>query len=355
MTPRKPIIYGPDGHPIVRARDRQAPKPRIGAGLEGWVSWGLIDRQGRVVKGGEQHNLILDGFLDHIATATNSSGSGNSSAHGLRAFDGFLTHYAVGTGSTEPDVTDTALEALLGSTTTITRGPTISRPSHGLYQILLEREFDFGVGNGNLTEFGFGAGSASNILVRELFRDNQGDPITITKTSDYKLRIAYTLEVGLSPVTLTPASFTISGIGTISGEYAWTGGSSPADTGTDLAQFSRLAGGRQLAAVLSDDTTSWAYATNINGVNTSSASRASSVSYSEYTPGDYGRSMSALWGTGNGNVAEARSLRVQGISNVSPPNRTGWMFEIDENDRFAKDNLHTLTIDDLLTVSWGRA
>lgn len=346
MTPRKPIIYGPDGHPIVRARDRHAPKPRKHAGLEGWVSWGLIDRSGHVAKGGEQHNLILNTFLDRIADTA------------LSPLSSFLTHFAVGTGSTPPSVTDAALDnELARTTTTITN--TTGRSANGVYVIVIEREFDFGQGNGNLTEFGFAGGAASPMLVRELFRDGGGNPITITKTSDYKLRIKYELEIRLSPTVLTPSSFTITGIGAINGEYAFLGGPDTSTFQTDLNLFSNLArgfvaGSGNYGGVA--DTVPWLnylYGTT----NTPTGGEASAHSHSTFTPGDWQRSITPVWGTNGANFTIAM-VGVLGRRSTSGQTRwraPGFVFNIDENDRFTKDNLHTLTIDDLLTVSWGRA
>lgn len=352
MTPRKPTIYGPDGHPIVRARDRHAPKSRKHVGLEGWVSWGLIDRSGHVAKGGEQHNLILNTFLDRIAAAD------------LANYTGFLSHFAVGTGSTEPDVTDTALDNELARTTTLISN-SLTRPGNGVYEIVIEREFDFGAANGNLTEFGFAGGASSDMLVRELFRDGGGNAITVTKTSDYKLRIRYTLTVSLTPVALTPHSFTITGIGLITGDVMLVGGPNADgfNGGKDFATFASTASGAGIAtstgttagfkAAADPGAFDGAYTSGFGG-NTGS-NRISSYSYGAYTPGAYQRTLESItFATDRANI-EIRALTIGRGVGTANTNNPGFVFAIDPDDYFTKDSLHTLTIDDLLTVSWGRA
>src|SRR5690606_22234004 len=151
-------------------------------------------------------------FLDFIATTSSPTGA---YASGLAN----LSHFAVGTGSATPDVTDTALASEVSGRTTTQVENTITRTANGVYDVVIAREFDFAQGNGNLTEFGFANGASSDILIRELFRDAGGTPITVTKTSDYKLQIRYTQTVTLTPTFNSPASHSvaISGIGTVNG------------------------------------------------------------------------------------------------------------------------------------------
>lgn len=354
MTPRKPIIYGPDGEPLAIARDRLAPAPSQRAGLEGWVAWGLVDRNGRQVQGGEQHNLILDGFLDAIAAAPTYGAFYTFSSPQRPTLRHFLTHFAVGTGSAEPATSDTALAAEVARTATMTADLSV-RPADGVYDLTIEREFDFAAANGNLTEFGFSNGASNPVLVRELFRDSQGNPITVTKTNEFKLRIAYTLTITLAPTVPTPASFTIDGIGVINGNHFWVGGTNT-DQANDLRLFSQFIAAAAwgtsgttgiLNAALTSSLIS-GYTFN-SGIGPSNAA-ASTLTPSSYTPGSHVRKAAvARWSTAVGNVnpGQGLAMRVAGS--------TGWAFVFDTASRFTKDDLHQLTINDLLTVSWGRA
>lgn len=337
MTPRKkPLIYGPDGRPLVRVNDRLAPKPRASARLEGWVSWGLIDRKGNKVRGGEQHNLILDTFLERIAVGW------------LYVPTSFFSHFAVGTGSTPPDVTDTALDNEVGRTSALI-GSSTPQTANGVWDLILEREFDFAVGNGNLTEFGFSYGVSSPMLVRELFRDGGGNPVTITKTSDYKLRIKYTLTVTLTPVTETAASFPITGIGTINGTVAWHGGTPTLDA-SPISLFSSVANGGIVGGIYPTNAPPVGYNAHV-----SSTARTNLVAPPSYVPGSHTRtSGAAILGTSDWNTGAGEYTCI--AASVGPYTYRGtWVFIIAPGDRFGKDSFHTLTFDDLLTVSWGRA
>lgn len=349
MTQRKSGLVTPG--PLIRPRI--APGPRIGAGVGGWLEWQLIDRRGRAVKGGQQHNLYLDQGLDHLALTT---------------FGVHLTHYfarlSVGTSSVEPDPTDTALGAELATTTTRIGSPDWTRVSDGVYEITVTFEFDYGDANGVLTEWGVRAFDSPNpLLTRELFRDG-GTPVSITKTSDYKLRGAYTFRLELTPTVLTPASFTISGIGLISGNYTFRGGAGDPSSSYSLRDLYAFGG---LAADLQSTTygllnansgvDSGVYA-DVAGVGmsrtgSSQSQRPTTQTASAYVAGSFTRSASGLWGTDKAN-GEIATLAVQGQNGTTTQARTGFVFIIDEADRFTKDNEHTLTINDLCTVTWGR-
>lgn len=353
MHPRKPMIYGPDGKPLVRVNDRLAPKPRASAGLEGWVEWGLIDRKGNKVRGGEQHNLILNTFLDWVAI--------NNYTYGLYpSFQNAVLYYAAGTGSTPPSVSDTALDNELGRTAVQVGTQTITRTSDGVYEFVVEREFDFAVANGNLTEFGFAPGVSSDLIVRELFRDSGGNPITITKTSDYKLRIKYTHILTLTSTfpNLTPHSFAISGLGTIDCEVGWLGGgTSGIGAVADYVAFSCVAAGKATAgsypygrAGVSSGVPS-AYS---NTLSFALANQADTQTPSSYTPGSFERTSDVILGTTRGNLNIA-TLGIAGSSNGTGTGYMGLVCVIDPGDRFTKDSLHTLSLDEFMTVSWGRA
>jgi len=361
IAPARLGLFGPDGRRLPRIAERRAPTPRQHVGLDGWVAWSLVDRRGREVAAGEQHNLILNTFLDLIGTAANSGGAYTSTSDSQLGLNVTASHAAVGTGSTAPAVTDTALVAEIGRTST-KLSSTVTRPSAGVYEFVVEYEFDFAVGNGNLTEFAIANASSGGVIVRELFRDELGDPITITKTSDFKLRIKYTHTVTLTPTTLTAASLTIDGIGTLNGDVMWYGGAST-DDAMDMFCFSRLArgavatsqtSGRNVFGVLNnrDDST---YTASPVYVSTGGGTYADTISASTYTGGTYTRKVaSATWSTARSQLSNLRHI---GIGKTAPSagQGIGFSFRADDGDRFTKDDLHLLTITDLVTVSWDRA
>lgn len=163
-------------------------------GVRGWIEAKLINREGKVVHEHTQSNLILDRGLDYIMSS-------------LLAHDMHL-YIAVGTGSTEPAPTQTNLANEIARTSeTLGLGSDLDVVvlADGHYRISRTRAFDYNQANGNLTEFG---GSNSNmssdgVTTRELFRDANGKPIVITKTSNERLVITYHLEVKFDPVVAT--------------------------------------------------------------------------------------------------------------------------------------------------------
>ena len=142
----------------------------------------------------QQKNLILDKGLQY--------------AMQNRQFARLHSYIAVGTGSVAPDVTQTALGNEIARTNqTLNLGPDfeVIVNGDGDYTIRRTRGFDYNQANDNLTEFG---GSESNLVsagvnTRELFRDANGNPIVITKTSNERLAIIYSLRIVITPAALT--------------------------------------------------------------------------------------------------------------------------------------------------------
>ena len=134
-------------------------------------------------------NVITDVGLDQLWGGSNNISS-------------YFSHLAVGTGSSNPDVGDTALDAEIGRTSSnggfadedSDDGATSSQ--RHWRACTRTRVFGNNEANGNLTELGFFTASSGGVLMnRQLFRDELGAPTTITKTSDDQLRIRYTWRV----------------------------------------------------------------------------------------------------------------------------------------------------------------
>lgn len=161
-------------------------------GLRGWVEVALVDREGRVKHHHAQNNLILDSGLDFVM--------------GTLQLGDLHLYVAVGTSSTPPAATQTTL----GNEIARTRAPLdhlrdfeVAVLADGHYRITRARVLDYNQGNGNLTEFGGSWASSGIVGTRELFRDPNGTPIVITKTSNERLVITYHIEVQFSPVVAT--------------------------------------------------------------------------------------------------------------------------------------------------------
>lgn len=344
-APKKPILTPAEAIIHATIRPREAPRVRPQVGITGWLDWHLIDRRGRAVDGGQCPNLWLDQGLDAIATIAGSGGMFHDASS--VPFRG-ATHLAVGSGSDAVDPTQTSLVNEIGRTSTLFGTPTRTRISNGVYRFTKAWQFDYGAANGSIREWAIcGAGSAQE-RTRALVLDDEDNPITIPKTSDFQLRGAYTCEITLGPTSLTPGSIEVTGLGdgVLNGNYALIT-DSPSGWG-DLAMFSAIAQGYlgngttggigARAGVRLGTSTDWSYTSSPSGAQGLTPAATS------YSSGTHQRSLNVEWGTGN-NQAGVRSIFVD----------PGLQFIIGSEDGFTKDNEHRLIIDNLLTVAWDRA
>lgn len=160
---------------------------------------------------GEQHNLILNQFYDTLIPQY--------------GFVGSSQYAAVGTGSTDPDPTQTQLANEIGTPSSPRRTNSVptgesneieALATYGEYNI--RRVFEFTeaqVGGLNLTEWGFSPASSYNgpLMTRELFRDGLGNPIVLTLDTDQRLRLIYRYKVTVSPTSPQNVSVNIGGDG----------------------------------------------------------------------------------------------------------------------------------------------
>ena len=224
VVPKRRIII-----PRMVIRERRAPPPSMRARLRpqhmryevgryrerlrsgpGGLGRGRVWTPERV---GEQHNLILDGGYDLPPSY---------------GFTGLAKYAAVGTGSTAPSAGDTGLGAEVARTNNIPSGEPdqTAHPSTGHYEFTRTREFtEAEVGGQNLTEWGWAPAATGQLLTRELFRDGNGTPVTLTLAADQRLRLIYTYALDVSPTGASPAAFSLAlqNVGTLTGQVFWTG------------------------------------------------------------------------------------------------------------------------------------
>lgn len=357
--------------PRVKVRERRPPPAKVGATLKGWMEWRLVDRRGREVRGGEGPNLILDQGLDLIATTPLKLLTASSDA--TIAFP-IIRYAAVGTDSTAPDASQTGLGSEAARTGAVFANDAIARPGDGVYRLTKSFEFDYSQANGNLTEWGCSpeSGSGSNLFNRALFTDSGGDPDTVTKTDQEKLRIIYTLEVSLSPVSFTAGSFTLTGVGAVTGNYTLVGWDSPGSLEAfrqpDLQVFSALARAdintvvpglpleaRGSAIARGTDMSGVTYAQSFPAGTIANVARDVTDVRDEYTPGSFQRTGGSWrWDTAYGNLDPIRAFTISGNHTGADLGRPGYVFAIDSGSTFSKDDEHALTVG-MPTVSWGRA
>lgn len=149
-------------------------------GLEGRFHVQLI-RHGRVIRDLKFKNLITDVGMDYLGTGT----IGN-----------VVSYLGVGTSAVAPTVADVALGAQVGARTNANGGfadvNTGGIAPDWWVGVQRTRLFVEAEANGNLAELGFfSAAAAGTMWCRQLFLDDLGNPVVITKTSDDQLRVTY--------------------------------------------------------------------------------------------------------------------------------------------------------------------
>lgn len=148
-------------------------------------------------------NLITNGGLDRMG-----------------GFDDWLTWCQVGSGSTAPNVNDTALVSRVAGTSSVV-SPLSGVQSTPPYYTWNRKTFRFseGAAAGNLSEVGIGWASSASLLSRALILDTLGNPTTITVLADESLDVTY--EFRFYPKT-TDDTGTVTLTGNIGGVYNWT-------------------------------------------------------------------------------------------------------------------------------------
>lgn len=161
---------------LCKFRDIFIQPPPIIVGLGGWYKIEAVRPDGRRrVLADWFPNLITDGGLNRY-----TSGS-------------IISTCVVGSGNTAPQNTDTQLQTLVASTTSVLSsalGAQGSAPYYGYSQKTFR--FAAGAAAGNLSEVGVGW-STTTLFSRALILDGGGNPTTITVLADEYLDVFYEL------------------------------------------------------------------------------------------------------------------------------------------------------------------
>lgn len=164
-------------------------------------------------QGPKFHNTIFDSGLDLLHEGVLRVGDR------LGPWGGAGDYINVGTGSSTPATSQTGLDSFLASTGNIygslSKNSDTSIPRH-VWQTAV---FEFAIGSctGNLTEVGLSSAENSNYFNRQLFKDAEGSPTTITVLADEGLRVTATLYLyeDLAPGDTETGSFLFNGTDTI--------------------------------------------------------------------------------------------------------------------------------------------
>lgn len=275
---------------------------------------GLIKRQLRF------KNLITTAGLEWIgdvSPSTRQDGVGFTFGRS----NGYM---GVGTGTAEPAITDTALQAQVARTQS-QGSPTIaatagSGPSYDYWWYKTTKVFLPGVGTGNLTEVGvFNASSGGTMWARQLFRDGLGNATTIVKTADDELRITYELRIypmktsNVSTITLKSVERTCTTRGyDIDSDGRW--GSAAEGGGSMLTYFGRRLdqGSGDLASYSSSIMPA------LTDVQTGTATAPSTSGWGGYSAATYYKDHSMTWNPGLGNLTMG-SIKWGGVQGYNSP------------------------------------
>ena len=346
------------------------------ARLSGKVRWQVLDERGvpevprnpsgfaiGPVEGVQQSNLITNDGLDAVA-AYDVSGSGAGQDNRFR---GWL---AVGTGSTAPAFTDTALvnEVESRSSDALAVSAVFTNETDTLVDNVWRRSVQVTRGvtvaaNRNLTEFGLSRHqlqASGPLHIRELFRDGVGTPVTISLLAGKIIRVDHTMVVEL-PI---PAAWITGTIGieeydatnTLILNETWATYYTPASSGADAAAWLEewwnptsnlgVALGMGVRIPSFDPFTNWLsetyYIGNFTNDGTALASEA-------YVPGSHQRLRRATFATSKANSTWVGIMFA--YSGTSGRNAT-LAVNFDPTKSFVKDDTKTVRVGMLST--WAR-
>ena len=152
-------------------------------------------------KDAECKQVVKDtGFFDNLITNTGMNRIGEVTTNGpnsISSFRDLCGRFVVGSGSAEPQFTDTALQnpVAFASANSVLDSES-SNYERGWYEITVRHQFGQGQAAGNLSEIGIQHTSTSGPLwSRALILDGQGNPTTITVLPDDFLTCYYTLRI----------------------------------------------------------------------------------------------------------------------------------------------------------------
>lgn len=289
--------------------------------VAGFYKLEAVDAMGR-------RRLLADWFPNLITTnGANAFGSAT-----------VLGTCAVGSGNATPALTDTALQALVASTTTTnstTQSNSGSSPYFGSYTV--QYNFAIGVATGNLSEVGVGP-TATSLFSRALILDGGGSPTTITVLSSEALYVTYQLNqyVPLSDVT---GSVTIAGV-----SYGYTVRAGDA-TSTEWA-YSNANVFVGIVSAVAFNGTIGAITTTPSGT----ASSASSIANNSYSSGSFSRSGTATWNLISGNLSGGITAALVRWGDAGNSNNRG-LYQIGFSPAIPKDASHVLTLS--FSTSWA--
>jgi len=284
-------------------------------------------------------NLITNTGMNRVGEVTTNSNNTSSS------FPMLCGRFVVGSGSAEPQFTDTALQ----NPVAFAPGePVLDNESssyvRGWYEITVRYQFGKGQAAGNLSEIGIQHTSASGPLwSRALILDGQGSPTTITVLPTDFLTCYYTLRIMIPQQDVVfniDVDYDVDGIvpTVVTGRPLNANNSSPqSGWGLQTASTSSWAG-------LQFFTGSLATPTALNPLGSSVGGQTLTFSNVPYVTDSFERYVTRTNGLNEHNSQELRTARLAALMGY-------WQIEF--NPPLQKDNTQTMQV--TFGYSWARA
>lgn len=284
-------------------------------------------------KGPRFNNIILDVGLDEWAV------------DGMEG--GLLNRINVGTGSSTPATGQSGLDAFLASTNNIrSNARTYSIGPPVVATIVRQWQFNIGTCTGNLTEVGISADSNDKYLNRQLFRDDVGNPVTITVADDEGLRVTAEVSIyaPMDDMETVTGSFPVDGVARnytmhfLADEFLKT------DVGTYGCSILGI-WGRNFVHVMP----------SYNAINTTTyydRAKIGARSWTDYVLGSFNRTLTTVWAPDT-LVGDINCLQTGLVYNGYPQSTCGalcFIFNLDTPINVL--DTEELTIE--LKTSWGR-
>lgn len=305
--------------------------------MEGLITAELIHaRTGHVMQRCSHRNLIMDAGLDSMGAASSKMLDylGN----------GWI---GVGTSSTAPAVNQTSLVSPLGTRTNSTGGigdTTGSGAAFAYWYYRVTREFLEANANGNLTEFGvFNASTTGTMLARQLFKDGVGNPTTIVKTINERLRLTYEFRIYPPTVDQVGGPITINAV-----NYNYTSRACNINNSVSWGQSGAT------GMLVNFGATSGAYAfalnsTAIGATTVGSPTGATQNAFADtdtmttYVPGSFYREWTYIWQAASANFSGG-SGGVSGFTFTPHGNANGATHQAQLSTAIIKNNTQRLTL-----------
>lgn len=286
-------------------------------------------------------NLITDTGMNRIGEVTTNVGSSIANFHNL------CGRFVVGSGSAEPQFTDTALQNPVAfASSDVSLVSESSNYERGWYEITVLHQFGQGQAAGNLSEIGIQRTSASGPLwSRALILDGQGNPTTITVLPDDFLTCYYTLRIMIpkeDAVFNIDVDYGEDGIvPTVVTGRPLNANSSSASRGWGLKTAATSSTG---GAYLQFYTGGLASPTAGNPLGSSVASETNTFSIVPYVPDSFERYVTRTNGLNEHNGQNLRTAKLNALMGA-------WQIEFDPP--LQKNNTQTMQV--TFGYSWARA